>query len=190
MVKKGACKICGRYGHEDSICYEVIGYPPGWGSRGRGRGSRGGPNMGGGGRLNGKGRAGLGRETAAAAVQHEGGPLTKSPSDGPLSVSNSDAGPVTMDQETSASPTTSLPAEIVRRREGLDPAQSSPRGTMTNQDRQAQMNLGPHSDLPVFTDRGSTGDDGELGPATNLDCMTLAAEAQSDPVAPGSLPST
>jgi len=39
-----------------------------------------------------------------------------------------------MDQETSTSPTTSLPTETVRRREGLDLAQSSPRGPATNQD--------------------------------------------------------
>ncbi|KAJ8429524.1 hypothetical protein Cgig2_026704 [Carnegiea gigantea] len=28
MVEKGACKICGRYGHEESVCYEVIRYHP------------------------------------------------------------------------------------------------------------------------------------------------------------------
>ena len=32
MVEKGTCKICGRYGHEEAVCYEVIGYPPGWGT--------------------------------------------------------------------------------------------------------------------------------------------------------------
>ena len=30
MVEKGACMICGRYGHEEAACYEVIGYPLGW----------------------------------------------------------------------------------------------------------------------------------------------------------------
>mgnify|MGYP003793009743 CR=1 FL=1 len=34
------CKHCGKYGHEDTNCYEIIGYPQGWGSRGRGRGGR------------------------------------------------------------------------------------------------------------------------------------------------------
>jgi len=34
MVKKGACKICGWYGHEENVCYEVIGCPPHWGSHG------------------------------------------------------------------------------------------------------------------------------------------------------------
>jgi len=24
MVEKGACTICGRYGHEELVCYEVI----------------------------------------------------------------------------------------------------------------------------------------------------------------------
>ena len=41
VYEKGACKICGRYGHEEAVCYEMIGYPTGWGSRGRGRRSRG-----------------------------------------------------------------------------------------------------------------------------------------------------
>ena len=38
MAKKGACKICSHYVHEEEKCYEVIGYPPGLGSCGRGRG--------------------------------------------------------------------------------------------------------------------------------------------------------
>jgi len=42
MIERGACRICGRHGHEEAVCYEVIGYPLGWGSRGRGRGNRGG----------------------------------------------------------------------------------------------------------------------------------------------------
>lgn len=62
MVEKGTCKVCGRFGHEESSCYEVIGYPPGWGTRGRGRGQRGGRNNRGG-----RGVCrGRGRETAAA----------------------------------------------------------------------------------------------------------------------------
>ena len=44
MVEKGACRICGRHGHEEVVCYEVIGYVAGWGSRGRGRRSQGGRN--------------------------------------------------------------------------------------------------------------------------------------------------
>jgi len=35
MVEKGAYTICGRYGHEEAASYEVIGYPPGWVTRGR-----------------------------------------------------------------------------------------------------------------------------------------------------------
>ena len=38
VVEKPTCKHCGRLGHEETQCYEIIGYPPGWGSRGRGRG--------------------------------------------------------------------------------------------------------------------------------------------------------
>ena len=26
MIEKRMCKICGRYDHEEAICYEVIGY--------------------------------------------------------------------------------------------------------------------------------------------------------------------
>ena len=44
MVEKPGCKICGRYGHDENICYEVIGYPTGWGTHGRGRGNRGAQN--------------------------------------------------------------------------------------------------------------------------------------------------
>jgi len=59
------CKHCGKLGHEEAACYELVGYPANWGNRGgrssrnRGRGDRGG------GRLNaGRGR---GRETAYQA---------------------------------------------------------------------------------------------------------------------------
>lgn len=64
-VEKSTCKHCGRYGHDESNCFEVIGYPPGWGSRGRGRGrGRGGH----GGRVStGRGR-GAGFETVNAVV--------------------------------------------------------------------------------------------------------------------------
>ena len=43
-----SCKHCGKTGHEKANCFELIGYPTGWNSRGgrsgrgRGRGSRGG----------------------------------------------------------------------------------------------------------------------------------------------------
>ena len=33
-----SCTHCGKLGHEESNCFEVIGYPGGWGTRGRGRG--------------------------------------------------------------------------------------------------------------------------------------------------------
>ncbi|KAJ8432692.1 hypothetical protein Cgig2_016365 [Carnegiea gigantea] len=66
LIEKGACKIYGRYGHEETVCYEVIGYPPGWGSRGRGKGGRGGRGQGRGPSRG--GRTGPARETAAAAI--------------------------------------------------------------------------------------------------------------------------
>ena len=48
QVEKPTCRHCGKYGHEEANCYEIIGYPPNWGSRGRGCGSRGGrPRQGG-----------------------------------------------------------------------------------------------------------------------------------------------
>jgi len=36
--EKISCKHCGRVGHEESKCFEIIRYPPRWGARGRGRG--------------------------------------------------------------------------------------------------------------------------------------------------------
>ena len=39
MVERGICTICSRYGHKEVACYDVIRYPPGWGTRGRGRGN-------------------------------------------------------------------------------------------------------------------------------------------------------
>jgi len=38
LTEKCACKHCGCYGHEGSNCYEIIGYPPDWGTHGKGRG--------------------------------------------------------------------------------------------------------------------------------------------------------
>jgi len=32
VIEKRTCRICGRYGHEEAVCYEVIRYPPGWGT--------------------------------------------------------------------------------------------------------------------------------------------------------------
>jgi len=47
---KVMCRHCGRLGHEESVCYLIIGYPSSWVSRGRargrGRGSRGGQSTG------------------------------------------------------------------------------------------------------------------------------------------------
>jgi len=37
MTEKGTCKHCGKYGHDDSNYYELIGYPTNWDSHGRGR---------------------------------------------------------------------------------------------------------------------------------------------------------
>jgi len=59
------------------VYYEVIGYPPGWGSRGCGKGGRGGHGQGCGGRGPSRGsRTGPARETAATAMQ-ESGPVTE-----------------------------------------------------------------------------------------------------------------
>ena len=40
MVEKPACKHYEKYGHEETNCCELVGYPPSWGSHGRGCGSR------------------------------------------------------------------------------------------------------------------------------------------------------
>jgi len=46
--ERPVCGHCAKTGHEESSCYELIGYPPGWNTRGGknnhgiGRGSRGG----------------------------------------------------------------------------------------------------------------------------------------------------
>jgi len=37
IVEKPTCKRCGKYGHDEGNCYEIISYPPRLGSRGRGR---------------------------------------------------------------------------------------------------------------------------------------------------------
>ena len=76
IVEKQGCKICGQYGHKAAVCYEVIGYPPGWGTRGRGRDSRGARNSRGG-RGGGRSR-GYGRESAVAAIHQESSPIVGS----------------------------------------------------------------------------------------------------------------
>ena len=38
--ERPTCTHCGKYGHEERNCYELVGYPAGWSSRG-GRGGRG-----------------------------------------------------------------------------------------------------------------------------------------------------
>ena len=54
LTEKTTCRHCGRIGHEEARCFELIGYPAGWGTRGRGRGrglsNRGGRYSDGGGR--------------------------------------------------------------------------------------------------------------------------------------------
>jgi len=31
-AEKPMCRHCGKYGHDESECYEIIGYPASWGS--------------------------------------------------------------------------------------------------------------------------------------------------------------
>jgi len=72
-IERVSCKHCGRTRHDKATCHEIIGYPPGWnsrggrGARGRGRGGRGG------GRQN-PGRAGCGTvaREVSYTVQHQG----------------------------------------------------------------------------------------------------------------------
>jgi len=75
--EKGVCKIYGRYGHDESVYYEVIGYLLGWGTCGRGRGNKGGRDSKSG-RGGSKAGRGVSRESALAAVHVEGaaGPIT------------------------------------------------------------------------------------------------------------------
>ena len=82
MVEKGACKICGRYGHAEAACYEVIGYPPSWGPRGRGRGGRGGRVLGKGGRGHARNSRGSGVRELVAAVQQDKGLIRTDPTPG------------------------------------------------------------------------------------------------------------
>jgi len=32
--ERSTCKHCGKYGHDEAGCFELIGYPPDWGTRG------------------------------------------------------------------------------------------------------------------------------------------------------------
>jgi len=45
-TERGTYKHCGRFGHEEANFFEIIGYPPGWGSRGKGRGQNKGSHAG------------------------------------------------------------------------------------------------------------------------------------------------
>jgi len=56
---KPTCKHCGKYGHEEEKCFELIGYPTGWVARGGGRGRQ-------------RGRRGQGEQTGGGYGQ---GPL-------------------------------------------------------------------------------------------------------------------
>ena len=38
MTERSSCNHYRKYGHEESNCYELVGYPTNWGTRGRGRG--------------------------------------------------------------------------------------------------------------------------------------------------------
>ena len=71
--EKGACKHCRRFGHNESGCYEIVGYPPGWSSRGKGKGRGRGAR---GGRITGNRDRGGGRETACVAGQISTGKLS------------------------------------------------------------------------------------------------------------------
>ena len=64
--ERPTCKHCGRYGHEETNCYEILGYPQNCGSQGRGHGRQGSRTNRGGRDLNNRGK-GLGREVLNAA---------------------------------------------------------------------------------------------------------------------------
>ena len=58
--EKPTYRHCGKYGHEENNCYELVGYPVGWSVRG-GRSGRG---CGRNGRGTGRGGSGRGRSSA------------------------------------------------------------------------------------------------------------------------------
>jgi len=77
-VERPVCAHYGKIGHEEAGCYDIIGYPSNWNSRGRGRASCGGRGSRGGrwssaGPGRGGGRSG-GRKYAAAAYTNVGNP--------------------------------------------------------------------------------------------------------------------
>ena len=65
-LERPTCKHCGRTGHDEASCYELIGYPPPWSACGRGRGGRG--NRGSRGGRTGVGRGRGARRESAYAV--------------------------------------------------------------------------------------------------------------------------
>jgi len=63
--ERSTCNHCGKFGHSEGSCYELVGYPPGWsmrGGRGRSRGC--------GGRAGGRAGAGGGRGKEQAFQAH------------------------------------------------------------------------------------------------------------------------
>jgi len=66
---RGICTHCGKYGRDESSCYEIVGYPPGWGNREKGR-NRGRENCGG--RVTSSRGRGAGRETACSVAESFG----------------------------------------------------------------------------------------------------------------------
>jgi len=68
--EKPTYKHCGRTRHDEASCYELLGYPPGWSTPGRGRGGHGNRGSPGGRTSVGRGRGG-GRESAYAGYAAE-----------------------------------------------------------------------------------------------------------------------
>ena len=66
LTEKEGCKNSGKFGHKESNCYEVIRYPPSWGSRGKNRGYGRGVHRG---QASGSRGRGPGLETAYSAGQ-------------------------------------------------------------------------------------------------------------------------
>ena len=92
--ERPTCAHCGKFGHDEAGCYELIGYPQNWSTRGRGRGVCGRSNRGGRG---GQGRSrSSGRETTNAAwAQGESGPIV---------AAVAEAGPTRAETDPSATP--------------------------------------------------------------------------------------
>jgi len=96
--ERPTCTHCGKYGHDEAGCYELIGYPQNWSTRGRGRGSRGRSNRSGrGGQSRGRGP---GRETANAAQAHsDSSPVMAMVKAGPTHAATSPAAALGLTQE-------------------------------------------------------------------------------------------